>query len=401
MKKWLSLFSLILVITIISSCKKPTPYDPYPFDPSLYNQSDYSSAIDNYIKARMTNGNIQGLAVAVIKNHKVEFMKGYGYLRTLAGQPVDSLPKVTVNTNFYTGEVSYPMVTMAVMQLHDQGLVDMDVDINQYIDFPVQNPVYTTDPITLRMLISGTSTILDDPIDFNFLTNTGSDASMRLDTFLKASLSPTGVYYPNNYYTGDKPGRYYAPSRTAISLAAYVVEKVKGVPFNEYCKAYIYPQLGIFGTSFLLQEMDMNTLAVGHTNTPFPFTERPYKGIPGYPGGQLRTNITGLSRVLLTFIEKGKYNQQRMIDTATINTMNAIAYPIANPNQATTFQYMNFNGRNLLGISSVDADILNEGSTNRMWFDPLTKIGVVILSNTGNSSPQVDSIMEKLFINAE
>lgn len=399
MKKWLSLFSLILVITIISSCKKPTPYDPYPFDPSLYNQSDYSSAIDNYIKARMTNGNIQGLAVAVIKNHKVEFMKGYGYLRTLPGQPVDSLPKVTVNTNFYTGEVSYPMVTMAVMQLHDQGIVDMDVDINQYIDFTVQNPIYQNDPITLRMLISGTSTILDDPADFS--PTLGGDATMKFSTFMKEATSTTGMYVANNFYTGDKPGRYYQQSHLAMALAAYVVEKVKGVPFNEYCKAYIYPQLGIFGTSFLLQEMDMQTLAMGYKNTPLLSTEVQHKGIPCYPGGQLRTNITGLSRVLLTFIEKGKYNQQRMIDTATINTMNAIAYPIANSNQATTFQYMNFNGRNLLGISTTDADMLNEGSTNRMWFDPLTKIGVVILSNTGNSSPQVDSIMEKLFINAE
>lgn len=398
MKKWLSLFSLILVITIISSCKKPTPFDPYPFDPSLFGQSDYNSALDNYIKARMTNGNIQGLAVAVIKNHKVEFMKGYGLLYKNLAYP-DSSPKVTVNTNFYTGEVSYPMIAMAVMQLHDQGIVDMDVDINQYIDFPVQNTAYPAEPITLRMLLSGTSTILDDTLDYT--PTLGGDANMKLKDFLKESLSPTGIYVANNYYLGDKPGRYYANSRTAISLAAYVVEKVKGVSINEYCKAFIYPQLGTYGTSFLLQEMDLKTLARPHTNKPFPFTEMLNNGIPCYPGGQLRTNITHLARVLLTFVEKGKYQQQRMIDTATINTMNAIAYPIANPNQATTFQYMNFNGRNLLGISSSEVGSLGFGHTNRMWFDPLTKIGVVILANSDYCSPQVDSIMEKLFINAE
>lgn len=398
MKKWLTLFSLILTITIISSCKKPTIDNPYPFDPNLYGQSNYTSDLDKYIKDRMTNGNVQGLAVAVIKRHKLEFSKGYGLLWKDALNPAAS-PQVTVNTNFYTGELSNPMVTIAVMQLHDQGLVDMDVDINQYINFAVHNPTYMAEPITLRMLLSGTSTVKDNPIYTppTFQVTNG-DHSIKLNDYLKAYLTPSGIYYDsaNNYDNTDKPGRVYNSSKVAIALAAYVVESVKGISINEYCKAYIYPELGTFGTSFFLAEMDLYNLARRHTNTPLPFVPRPHTGIPIYPGGQLRTSVTHAARTLIAFMEKGQYDQQRLIDSATVKKMRDISFPIANLDQATTMKYMNFNGRRILGLSAE-----GEGYTNRMYYDSLTNIGVVILSNSDNCAPQVDSIMEKLFLNAE
>lgn len=395
MKKCSLLFSLILSILAFTGCKKQPFTDPYPFNPDLYGQTSYTPAINAAIKGEMTTGNIPGVSVGVIKKNKIEFLKGYGY--QFNSYPVNDTPYVGVQTNFYTGDLSNMVVMMAVLQLHDQNLVDIDVDIDQYLPFAVDNPTYPSDPITLRMLLSGTSCILDNPAQLNALTTLG-DSPIALKDFLKEYLTPTGIYFSAANFSGaDKPGRYYEPSKAAISLAAYIVERVAGTNINEYAKAQINTDLGFFNCGFFLNELIAENIATMHDNSAGAMAEiQPY-GYPYYPGGQYWNSITSMSRLLLTYADTGKYQTQQMIAPTTWMDLMTPAFPIANPDQATGWKYsVTPGGRSVIGISTTGF-----GFCNRMWWDPVKKIGVVVLANADNCGTQVDNIADILFDNAD
>ena len=133
MKKWSLLFSFILTILVFTGCKKQPFTNPYPFNPDLYGQSSYTPAINAAIKTEMSAGKIPGVAVGVIKKNKIEFLKGYGIRYN--NFPVNDTPKITPQTNFYNGDLATSVVMMAVMQLHDQNLLDADADINMHLPF--------------------------------------------------------------------------------------------------------------------------------------------------------------------------------------------------------------------------------------------------------------------------
>lgn len=402
MKNRLFLLASALMVVLLNSCNQNTPVNNYPpYDPNLFGQSVYSSAIDNFIKAKMEEGSIAGLSAAVFKNGKVEFSKGYG-IQDYTPATADRL-KVDVNTAFYAGELSYPLVTFAALQLSDKQLLDLDADINNYLPFRVENPSFPTTAITTRMLLSGMSSIIDNPMldaaPYTVSDSDYDDGGMKQDTMLSRIMKDfvrAGGVNSVGSFSALEPGTYYENSRLAITVAAFIVQNISKLSINEYARAFIYNELGTVNTSYFLKEINPMNLARPHTNVPFVFTPQPHVGTAIYAGSQLRTSAAQLARLLLTIAKEGKYNQTRLLEVATVQDMLQVIDPNLNPNQATGLQYTNFNGRNLIGTS--DGGL---GYTNRMWFDPLTGIGVVVLANSDNCDTQVDEIMEKLFLNAE
>ncbi len=399
MKKCSLLFSFILILMAFTSCKKPPFTDPYPFDPNHFGQTSYTPAINAAIITEMTAGKIPGVAVGVIKRNKIEFLKGYGVLA--AGAPdTDSVGKAT---NFYAGDLGNMLVLTALYQLHDQGLLDMDEDIDQYLPFAIDNPSFPTDPITPRMLISGTSCILDNPAQLTALSTIG-DSPIQLKDFLKEYLTPAGIYFQAANFFPDKPGKHMEASKVAVALSAYLVERITGTNINEYAKAHINTDMGFFDCGFFLNELNPQGLATGHDNSAGLTSEIQAYGYPYYPGGQYRNNVTNLSRLLLAYSDSGKYATKQMFELTydrlgSVSSMDLFdpAFPLTDPDQATGWRYaVTPGGRSVIGISTSGF-----GFSNRMWWDPAKKIGVVVLSNADNCDVQVSNIADILFDNAD
>ena len=106
--------------------------------------------LDKLLGREMEKHHIAGAAVSVVKDGKLFFAKGYGYADLENGIPVD--PEQTI---FRIGSVAKLFTWTAVMQLVEQGKLDLDADINTYLDFRI--PDTYPQPITLKHLLTHTS----------------------------------------------------------------------------------------------------------------------------------------------------------------------------------------------------------------------------------------------------
>src|SRR5580704_14060702 len=120
---------------------------PAPKAPVPLTAADLESFLDGYMPLQVDHGNIGGAVIAVVKDGKVLFAKGYGYADVAHKRPI-----VPESTLFRPGSISKLFTWTAVMQQVEQGKLDLDKDINSYLDFPV--PPAFGKPITLRDIMT-------------------------------------------------------------------------------------------------------------------------------------------------------------------------------------------------------------------------------------------------------
>src|SRR5947207_11603750 len=159
--------AIILMLTALASAQVPsiappktvpptgapetgaqTPEVP-PSGPHPLTKADAEAWLDGFFPYALQRGDMAGAVVVVIKDGQVLLAKGYGYADVAARKPVD--PERTL---FRAGSVSKLFTWTAVMQLVEQGKLDLDADINGYLDFKI--PPRNGKPITLRNLMTHT-----------------------------------------------------------------------------------------------------------------------------------------------------------------------------------------------------------------------------------------------------
>ena len=175
-------------------------------------------------------GGIPGAVVVVVKDGQILAQKGYGYADVDKRTPVD--PATTL---FRPGSVSKLVTWTAVMQLVEQGKLDLDADINKYLDFKV--PGRDGKAITMRHIMTHTTGM--EEIVRGLITSDTKDA-LALDAYLKRWV-PTRIFAP-----GETP----AYSNYATTLAGYIVQRVSGQPFDDYVDQHIFAPLDMKHSSF-------------------------------------------------------------------------------------------------------------------------------------------------------
>ena len=188
----------------------------------LTNQ-DLSTFLDGFVPLALARGDVAGGVVSVVKDGKVLFAKGYGYSNLEKRTPV------TVDrTLFRIGSTSKLFTWTAVMQLVEQGKLDLDKDINGYLDFKI--PPYEGKPITLRNLMTHTPGFEDTAR--NLISTDGKP--VNLEHYLKSHL-PERIF---------PPGEVVAYSNYGCGLAGYIVQRVSGQDFDDYIEQHIYRAAG-------------------------------------------------------------------------------------------------------------------------------------------------------------
>jgi CubicO group peptidase (beta-lactamase class C family) len=175
--------------------------------------ADLEAFLDGIVPQQLERENIAGATISVVKDGKLLFARGYGYADVANKKPV-----VAEETLFRPGSVSKLFTWTAVMQLHEQGKLDLDRDVNEYLDFKI--PDAFGQPITLKNILTHTPGFEEQVKD---LFTTGA-VSPDLGQYVKTHI-PTRIY---------PPGTVPAYSNYATALAGYIVERVSGRPFNDY-----------------------------------------------------------------------------------------------------------------------------------------------------------------------
>ncbi|GHC08741.1 serine hydrolase domain-containing protein [Thermomonas carbonis] len=287
------------------------PATPVPPADKL-NAADLEAWLDGLVPYVLEQADVAGSVVVVVKDGQVLLEKGYGYADLAAKTPVD--PQGTL---FRPGSVSKLFTWTAVMQLVEQGKLDLDKDVNTYIDFKI--PDYQGKPVTLRNIMTHT-TGMEEQI--RWLIATDPNAVAPLDAALKHWV-PERIFAP-----GGTP----AYSNYATAVAGYIVQRVSGEPFDAYIKRHIFDPLGMQHSSFSqpLQPALLAQMSKGYI-TASDGKPQPYELINMAPAGSLAASGADMGRFMIAHLQKGEYNGARILSEATAVQMHSTAQASVGP----------------------------------------------------------------------
>ena len=208
--------------------EKTPPANPAPGH--NLDQPDLQAFFDGIIPLQLERSDIAGASVMVMKDGNVLLQKGYGYADWKKKTPVDP-----VTTIFRLASISKLFTWVSIMQLQEQGKVDIDADVNRYLDFQIK-PAFGQ-PVTLR----------------NLMTHTGGFEEVIRDIIItdqKQKISLRDFLIQNQPRRLFPPGKIPAYSNYGVGLASYVVQRVSGEPFEQYVEEHIFAPLAMTHSTF-------------------------------------------------------------------------------------------------------------------------------------------------------
>ena len=293
--------------------------------------ADLETFLDGLMPLQLERADIAGAVVAVVKDGKLLFAKGYGYSDYEKKVPVSA-----ENTLFRPGSISKLFTWTSVMQLVEQGKLDLDRDVNTYIDFKL--PATFGKPTTLRDIMTHRPG-LEETIKDLFV---GSEKDLRpIAQYLPARL-PKQIY---------PPGTIPAYSNYATTLAAYVVQRVSGEPFEDYVEAHVIKPLGMAHATFRQPLPDalkplMSSgyqLASGGAKT-FEFVEVA-------PAGSLSASAESMTHFMIAHLQNGRYGNAQILkpETAVQMHQRQQGWPASMNAMALGFYEEARNGQRIIG----------------------------------------------------
>ncbi|GLU49793.1 serine hydrolase [Nocardiopsis ansamitocini] len=243
---------------------------------------DLDAWLDGLVPASLDQTGIPGAAISVVHEGELLTARGYGYAATgMDGE--DPAPVDAEETLFRVGSVSKLFTATAVMQLVEQGEVDLDTDVDEYIDFTLHTSF--DEPVTVRHLLTHTPGF-EERVAGLILPE---DAETDLREYLAVD-PPEQVY---------APGTVPAYSNYGNALAGYVVEQVSGMPFEEYVQENVLAPLDMDSSTFAqpLPPELADRFANGYTADTGP--AGPFEVIGGAPAGALTASATDMARFML------------------------------------------------------------------------------------------------------
>jgi len=265
--------------------------------------ADLEAYLDGMMPAQLAREDVAGATIAVVKDGHVLFAKGYGFADVETRKPV-----VADTTLFRPGSISKLFTWTSVMQLVEQGKLDLDKDISEYLDYKI--PPAFDKPITLRNVMTHTPGF-EESIKDLFVGN--AQQMVPLETYMKAH-KPERIY---------PPGTTPAYSNYATSIAGYIVQRVSGKPFEQYVHDNIYAPLGMNHTTFvqpLPADLQPN-MSNGYSRA--SQKAQSFEFVQGFPAGSVATTATDMCKFMMAHLQDGQFNGGQILKPETAKLMHS------------------------------------------------------------------------------
>lgn len=334
--------------------------------------NDLEPWLDGMIPAALNANRVAGAVVVVVKDGQVLLARGYGFADIGKRIPVD--PDRTL---FRPGSISKLFVWTAIMQLAETGQLDLDADINNYLDFRIVGKAGKK--ITIRNLMThtagfeetGKSVIVDDPTQI-----------FPVDQYLKR-YTPAPIFQP-----GSTP----AYSNYGSAIAGYIVQRVSKMSFDDYVERKIFAPLEMKRASFHqpVPAPLKRYLSVGYTTS--LESPRPEEFVNTSAIGGLSVSGSEFAHFMIAQLNGGAFGKQRILSAESANTMHRVSFSgIAGlDGMALGFQETNINGRRVVG---------HAGNSN--WFHSDLHLflddGVGIFISLNSTGIEASDIRQDLF----
>ena len=304
---------------------------PAPTTAHALTAEDAAAYFDGLLPDAISRADIAGAVIVVVKDGQPLLERGYGLSDVKARRPVD--PDKTL---FRPGSISKTFTWTAVMQLVEAGKIDLDADINQYLDFKI--PAYDGKPITMRNLMTHSPGFSDAAKD---LIVRDPKTLRSLEALLKSAVPPR--IFP--------PGTTPAYSNFGAALAGYIVERVSGEPFTDYIAHHILTPLGMTHSTFVqpLPKGWSANMSKGYRVATSP--PGAYEIVGPSPAGSLATSGSDMARFMAAHLQDGEYQGQRILAAKTAETMHSLQFaPVPSlPGMAFGFYQEPGNGHRVIG----------------------------------------------------
>jgi CubicO group peptidase (beta-lactamase class C family) len=246
--------------------------------------ADLEAWLDGVMPTALKITGTPGVTVSVVKDGAILLEKGYGYADMAKLTPVDAR-----TTLFRPGSVSKLFTWTAVMQQVEAGKLDLDTDVNKYLDFQI--PAYDGKPITLRNIMThrtGFEEVVKDLITF---TGEGPTDGQTVKKYVPPRIYP--------------PGTTVGYSNYATSLAGYIVERVSGEPFQDYLDRHIFKPLGMKNSTFHqpLPEAMRANMSVGYKDADTPGDGFEIISMPA--AGSLSSTAEDMAKFMIAHLNDG------------------------------------------------------------------------------------------------
>lgn len=355
-------------------------------DAGLRSPEELEAFLDGFVGGELEAYHVAGLTVAVVKDGQLFFAKGYGR--------ADVERQVTVDadkTLFRPGSVSKLFTWTAVMQLVEQGKLDLDADVNTYLtQFKI--PATYAAPITLRHVLTHTVGLEDGGLGYLMVRSADQivPLAQSLARHVPARVRPVGT---------SCEGLSSSYSNWGASLAGLIVANVSGTSFEDYVEANILRPLGMDSSTFKepLPEALDKRMSVGYSFEAGAFKPHGYEFIANFgPAGALAATATDMARFMIAHLEEGGVGDARILKPDTARAMHARVF---SPNPAVNGSGLGFyedyvNGRRIIG---------HGGDTNHFHSElgllEDEGVGYFVSVNTGGKAALVPRHFVRAFMN--
>ncbi|MEM8497943.1 MAG: serine hydrolase domain-containing protein [Pseudomonadota bacterium] len=338
-------------------------------------RADLSAFMDGFIDSRMEDYDTVGATVSIVHQGDIIFSKGYGFDDKKRGRLVD--PDRSL---FRPGSISKTLTWTAVMQLYEQGRLDLGANIQDYLP-ELKLDLAFDKPITMLDLMAHQPGFEDSFLGHLFEASSEDRISLR--EYLQTH-QPVQVY---------SPGTISAYSNYGVGLAGLIVANISGLSFEEYIEQFVTGPLGMSNTTFreplsgrpdmkgmpehLVNNVSKAYQAIGGGHTEFDFA---YIGNLG-PAGSVSTTANDMAIWMLTHLGNGAYHDARILKESTaiqMHSQHQTNHPKF-PGMAHGFIESDINGYRSYG---------HDGGTVRfvsiLRIIPELELGLFVSTNTGS-----------------
>ncbi|WP_165875937.1 serine hydrolase domain-containing protein [Hazenella coriacea] len=249
---------------------------------NIENPKQLKDYVDQYFQANMEKNHVPGAIITIVKDGKVLLSEGYGY-RDLEGK----IPVQVDQTTFRIGSVTKNFTTTAIMQLYEQGKLDLHADVNKYLK-NVQLKGKGDQPITIHHLLTHTV-----GYDESFKNMGGTP--MSLEKYISIA-TPAQV---------RNPGTEAVYSNYSYAVLGKVVEDVSGQTYEQYIQSHIFDPLEMKGASFGRD----SRLSKSYLSNGSQIVSTPYMPINGKPAGDIHATAPDLAKYMMAQLQSGKFKE--------------------------------------------------------------------------------------------
>ncbi|BBH22446.1 FmtA-like protein [Paenibacillus baekrokdamisoli] len=346
----------------------------------LNNSAEVEAFVNKEMKSSMDLFKIPGAVISIVKDNKLLFAQGYGHSNIEKNVPIDpetSLFRIASTTKLFTWT--------AVMQLVEQGKLDLDTDVNKYLK-TVKIPDTYKQPITLRHLLTHTAGFEEGGVGYQITTDPKKLPVSISDTLSKHMLARI-----------RPPGEKVSYSNYGASLAGLIVEEVSGVPYDDYIQKNIFEPLDMkYATVKEPIPASLDPYKVlGYASENGSFVSKPPTFEGGFrPAGSGSVSALDMAHFMMAHLNEGRYENKQILKPETAKLMHSTAFQFDKrlPGIDLGFFELNVNGHRLISHGGADTLFSTE-----LYLVPDKQIGIFVSYSGGDGGVAAEGMLQAFF----